>query len=372
MASTTLTLGEAAAHRVWAFLRNIAASPAALAVQAGLARPTLTTGGATYAEPAAILKGLLAGSPGAKLLGATPLEEAEIADALQYSEKAADDAELKALEARLTLRSYVAGARLTAADALALYAAAPVLAATPAKAAGYPQITRWLRTLYVEAAAWSTVEDAPARVQLPARKPLNLAAGGDKPAKEKKEKPAKEAKPAAPPAAAEPEASPLSQMDFGVGQIVEVWKHPDSDKLYCEKIDMGAGEVREIASGLQAHFTLEQMKGQRVVVVRNLKAIKLAGFPSNGMVLCATGPTGKVEFVEPPAGAALGERVAFAGHEGPAAEPNRVAKKKIFDAVAPGLKLDAEGRATWEGIPFMTSAGPCTCATLKGPECPVK
>ena len=38
---------------------------------------------------------------------------------------------------------------------------------------------------------------------------------------------------------------------------------------------------------------------------------------------------------------------------------------QLFEAVAPGLKLDAEGRATYEGIPFMTTAGACTVKTLK-------
>ena len=106
------------------------------------------------------------------------------------------------------------------------------------------------------------------------------------------------------------------------------------------------------------------MVGQRVVVVRNLKSRKLAGFASNGMVLCATSGD-SVEFVVPPAGAALGERVVFAQHDGPPAEPSRVDKKKLFEAVAPGLKVDAEGRATWEGVVFGTSAGPCTVATLR-------
>jgi tRNA-binding EMAP/Myf-like protein len=56
-------------------------------------------------------------------------------------------------------------------------------------------------------------------------------------------------------------------MDFGVGQIVEAWPHPDSDKLWCEKIAFGPGEpVREIASGLRAHFSHAEMCGRRVVV----------------------------------------------------------------------------------------------------------
>lgn len=145
---------------------------------------------------------------------------------------------------------------------------------------------------------------------------------------------------------------------------MDCWKHPESDKLWCEKIDVGEAAPREIASGLQQVFTLEQMKGQRVVVIANLQARKLAGFPSNGMVLCATGPDGTIEFVEPPAGAKNGERVLFEGHVAPAAEPNRVAKKKLWEAVSPDLKVDEHKRATWNGVPFMTAAGPCTVKSV--------
>ncbi len=89
-------------------------------------------------------------------------------------------------------------------------------------------------------------------------------------------------------------------------------------------------------------------------------------FFSAGMVLCATSAEGKVEFVNPPEGAAVGERVTFPGHEGVAAEPNRMAKKKIFEAVAPELVVDDALRATWKGIPFTTTAGPCTVESAKG------
>ncbi len=40
-------------------------------------------------------------------------------------------------------------------------------------------------------------------------------------------------------------------MDIRVGQIVEVWPNPNSEKLYNEKVDLGNGEIRSIASGLQ-------------------------------------------------------------------------------------------------------------------------
>ena len=68
----------------------------------------------------------------------------------------------------------------------------------------------------------------------------------------------------------------------------ENMQHPASENLYCEKINVG-GEVREIASGLQKFVPLEGMKG-KVLVMANLKPRPLAGFNSNGMVVCASTP----------------------------------------------------------------------------------
>lgn len=87
-------------------------------------------------------------------------------------------------------------------------------------------------------------------------------------------------------------------MDFRVGKIIECVKNPDSDKIYMEKIDMGNNEIREISSGLQKHYTIEQMVGAMVVVICNLKARKVAGNMSAGMVMCAQLEDGSVvEFL---------------------------------------------------------------------------
>jgi len=52
---------------------------------------------------------------------------------------------------------------------------------------------------------------------------------------------------------------------------------------------------------------------------------------------------------------------AWPGHGGvPAAEPKLMDKKKAWDKVAPGLRVDDGGVATWEGVAFGTSAGACT------------
>jgi tRNA-binding EMAP/Myf-like protein len=84
---------------------------------------------------------------------------------------------------------------------------------------------------------------------------------------------------------------------------------------------VGEAEPRQIASGLRPHFfTLEEMMGQRLLVVSNLKAKNLVGFKYFGMVLCAKelaeDGSEKVEFVEPPAGAVIGEVVTFEGLPG--------------------------------------------------------
>ena len=69
---------------------------------------------------------------------------------------------------------------------------------------------------------------------------------------------------------------------------IQVWNHPEADKLFCEEIDVGEeGGPRQITSGLREHYTLEEMQDRKVLVVCNLKAAKIVGFNSNGMVLAA-------------------------------------------------------------------------------------
>eukprot|EP01083_Nonionella_stella_P092759 259780_1 len=145
--------------------------------------------------------------------------------------------------------------------------------------------------------------------------PVTAPAAADakpKQAKKKKEKKPNQ-KPAKKKAAAANHDQPdICKLEFKVGQITKVWVHPDADKLYCEEIECGEGTPRQIASGLRPHYSLEEMMGRRLLVVSNLKTKKLAGFPSSGMVLCAAeakedGSGEKVEFVEPPEGAEIGE-----------------------------------------------------------------
>lgn len=174
------------------------------------------------------------------------------------------------------------------------------------------------------------------------------------------------------PAAAGDDGAIVTKLDIRVGKVVKCWNHEGSDKLFCEHIDVGEGEPRPIASGLRAFYSdASQIEGRLVLVLCNLKPRPLAGFTSNGMVLCASNADkSKVEIVDVPEGAQIGERVTFEGIEmTDAASPAQVKKKKIFEAVAPNLKT-TEGKAPcWvdeEGKEhiFLTSKGACSVPTI--------
>lgn len=134
------------------------------------------------------------------------------------------------------------------------------------------------------------------------------------------------------------------------------------DRLYCEEIEMGEEAPRQIASGLRDFYSLDEMQGRRLIVVCNLKKASLVGFSSSGMVLCAKSEDGRVEFVSPPEGAVIGERVLLEGvPECDPFSPSQVKKYKVWEKViAPHLRTDAAGVATWQGIPLTTTAGKLT------------
>lgn len=186
------------------------------------------------------------------------------------------------------------------------------------------------------------------------------AAGDAKPKKPKKKK-KQQQQPA-------PMVLDVSKLDIRVGVIEKCWEHPEADKLYCEEIDLGEETgPRSIASGLRAHYSVDEMVGKKVLVLANLKSRKLVGFPSHGMVLCACEEEedgGRVEFVVPPGDAAIGDRIVCPGFDGEPATENQVVKKKILQAVLPDLAVDDDGIARYRDAPLETGAGPCKAESL--------
>lgn len=163
---------------------------------------------------------------------------------------------------------------------------------------------------------------------------------------------------AAPASSSSPDAIDISKLDIRVGVITKAWEHPEADKLFCEEIDIGEEQPRQIASGLRAHYSsAEELVGQRVLVLANLKERKLVGFPSHGMVLCVSSSDGVVKFLEPSDDAAVGDRVVVAGYNGEPATENQVLKKKMLEAIFPDLATDANGVPTYKGVPLTTTGG---------------
>ena len=97
-------------------------------------------------------------------------------------------------------------------------------------------------------------------------------------------------------------------LQFQVGEIVACEAVPKSKKLLCSQVKVGS-HVRQIVSGIKAHYSPEEMVGKKVMVVTNLKPATLAGVKSEGMILCAGDAEGNLALMTPekdmPAGAEI-------------------------------------------------------------------
>lgn len=67
----------------------------------------------------------------------------------------------------------------------------------------------------------------------------------------------------------------VRKLDFRIGKIVDINKHPDADSLYVEKIDCGEENPRTVVSGLVNHVPIEEMRNKVVMVLCNLKPVKV-------------------------------------------------------------------------------------------------
>nr|MCR4875416.1 methionine--tRNA ligase subunit beta [Clostridia bacterium] len=91
----------------------------------------------------------------------------------------------------------------------------------------------------------------------------------------------------------------FEKVQLKVGKVLECKKVENADKLLCSQIDCGEGTPRTIVSGIAKYYTPEEMVGKSVIVVTNLKPVKLRGILSQGMVLCASDDEGKLCLVAP-------------------------------------------------------------------------
>ena len=79
----------------------------------------------------------------------------------------------------------------------------------------------------------------------------------------------------------------FARVQMRVGQITSCEEIPRSKKLYKLTIDLGS-ETRTVCSGIKEYFSPDELTGQKIILVCNLKPVKLCGVESNGMILAAS------------------------------------------------------------------------------------
>lgn len=100
----------------------------------------------------------------------------------------------------------------------------------------------------------------------------------------------------------------FDKLDLRIGTILTAEKVQKADKLLKLEVDLGF-EKRTIVSGIAQHFTPESLVNKQVIVVANLAPRKMRGIESQGMILTAEEPGGKLILVNPDATAANGSNV---------------------------------------------------------------
>ena len=132
------------------------------------------------------------------------------------------------------------------------------------------------------------------------KKELEALSGGTEEAPEKEEK--KPEKKAEAPKAEEAKAEIATFDDFMkirliAAKVIACERVAKSDKLLKETLDVGGGVTRTVCSGIAKYYTPEEMVGKTVVMVNNFAPRKMAGQVSEGMLLCAEDPDGRVRLL---------------------------------------------------------------------------
>ena len=148
--------------------------------------------------------------------------------------------------------------------------------------------------------------------------------------------------------------------------------------LQLETVDVGqhGGESVSVSvvSSLGGVYSLEALQGRLVILLCNTKPRNVGGARSHGLILTASNAEGAVELLDPPAGAVVGERIAF-----PPLQPlpsaltplpplvGTKAKPEVWDAVMAQLHIISSGVVAFSASDAVmtSSAGPVSVKTLK-------
>jgi methionyl-tRNA synthetase len=89
----------------------------------------------------------------------------------------------------------------------------------------------------------------------------------------------------------------FQEMDIRIGEVQSVEEHPNADRLYKVKVDVGEA-VLQTCAGLRNHYEPEELEGRKVVVLANLEPTELRGETSECMMLAAEDDDGNVSLLQ--------------------------------------------------------------------------
>uniref|UniRef100_A0A8D2ZVX2 tRNA-binding domain-containing protein n=1 Tax=Scophthalmus maximus TaxID=52904 RepID=A0A8D2ZVX2_SCOMX len=159
----------------------------------------------------------------------------------------------------------------------------------------------------------------------------------------------------------------VSRLDLRVGRIITALQLPEAESLYVEQVDVGEVAPRTVVSELVNHVPVDQMQNRMAVLLCNLKPAKMWGVVSQATVMCASSQD-KVEILDPPSGAAPGDRVTFQGFPG---EPDEELdhQSEVWERIQPDLRTDGQCVATYRGVAFeVVGKGVCKSQTMGDSE----
>lgn len=91
-------------------------------------------------------------------------------------------------------------------------------------------------------------------------------------------------------------------------EIKDVIEHPNADRLYVLKVDVGEEAHRQLVAGIRKSYEKEELVGKRIIVIKNLEPAVIRGEESQGMILAASGEKGPV-LLTPEKDVPLGSQV---------------------------------------------------------------
>ncbi|MDD5439264.1 MAG: methionine--tRNA ligase subunit beta [Candidatus Omnitrophica bacterium] len=81
------------------------------------------------------------------------------------------------------------------------------------------------------------------------------------------------------------------KIEIVTAKILEVTDHPNADRLYIVKVDLGL-ETRQVVAGIRQFYGKEELVGRTVIFLKNLQPAVIRGVESNGMILATKDDVG--------------------------------------------------------------------------------